>query len=173
MTKPNPAVAVAKKSTEKQDVRTLSSGVKVRAVTVSASLIMDVQNQIKYPPVPIVKDDEKGQTYENPDHPSYKRACAEVDSQRAIAAMDAIIMFGVELVDGLPKDDRWLRKLKTMQKAGSIDLSGFDLKDEIDLEFLYKKYEAVRSEDYDIINEMVGVTAEGIADAEDSFQGNA
>jgi len=169
----NPAVTVAKEKVTENRERVLSTGVNVRIVPISASLIMEVQQHIPFPPVPIVYDEEKNQTYENPNHPSYLRGVEEVETMRSTAAMDAIIMFGVELLDGIPKDDTWLRKLKTMDKNGAIGLKVYDLEDPIDLEFLYKKFIAVSSDDFQLISSMAGVTQEGIEAAEDSFQNDA
>jgi len=171
MTK-NPVIQVAKDKANSARERTLTSGVRVRIAPISASLIMDVQAQIHYPPVPEIWDEEKQRPYQNPDSPEYKRQVDEVDERRSMAAMDAIVMFGIELADGLPEDDTWLRKLKTLERAGRIDLSGFDLEDEIDLEFLFKRFVAVSTDDFNIINAMVNVSAEGVEQVEESFPGN-
>jgi hypothetical protein len=173
MSKKNPAVTVAKEQVSSEREQVLSTGYAVRVVPISASLIMEVQNRIPYPPVPIIHDEEKGQTYENPNHPDYIRRCEETDSARTMAAMDAIMMFGVELVDGVPGDDVWLKKLKVMDRSGNIGLSEFDLKDEIDREFLFKKFIAVSTQDFGMIQSMVGVTEEGVESAEDSFPGDS
>lgn len=171
----NPVVVTAKekaKVVNKEPV--LSTGYRVRICPVSAQLVMDVQGKIPYPPVPIIVDEEKGQTYENPNHPDYIRKVQEVDSARAMAAMDAITFFGVELVDGLPDDDKWLRKLMTLDKAnGTIGLDRFDLDDEYDLEFLFKKFIVVGAEDFDLISDLAGVSEEGITESEDSFPGDS
>ena len=70
MTKKNPTVEVAKEQAVDFEDRemTLQTGVEVRLLSVSASLIMDVQNHIKYPDVPFVIDEESGKKYENPNH---------------------------------------------------------------------------------------------------------
>ena len=172
MTK-SPAVKVAKEKITDDRERTLSTGYAIRTVPISASLIMEVQSNIPYPPVPIIHDEEKGQTYENPNHPDYIRKCDETEERRSMAAMDAIIMFGVELVDGMPEDDSWLRKLQTMDRKGAIGLDNYDLEDQIDLEFLFKKFIAVSTDDFELISSMVGVTQKGVESAEDSFQNDA
>ena len=169
----NPAVTVAKEKVIDNRERILSTGVGVRIVPISASLIMEVQQHIPFPPVPIIFDEDKNQTYENPNHPAYIRDVEEVETKRSTAAMDAIVMFGVELIDGVPEDKTWLRKLKTMDKNGVIGLNVYDFEDEIDLEFLYKKFIAVSTEDFQLISSMAGVTQEGIEAAEDSFQNDA
>jgi hypothetical protein len=92
--------------------------------------------------------------------------------KRGIAAMDAMVMFGVELVDGLPDDDKWLKKLQNMEKHGLLDLSGYDFDDETDKEFVYKRFVAVDTNVIERLSEISGISAEDVEEAERSFRGN-
>jgi hypothetical protein len=154
---------------------TLSTGIEARLLPVSISLINEAQAAIPDPEVPMWHNESKD-TYEpNPNHPQYKRDLEQVEADRNVAAIDAMVMFGVELVDGMPEDDGWLKKLKLRQRVGlsTVDLGDFDLKDEIDLEYLYKKYVAVATPDVAKLMKASGVSEEDIAEAARSFRDNA
>jgi len=171
----NPTVAVAKKRRANEDqakTHILSTGVEVRLRPVSAALISEVTSSIKYPKVPKVFNEDKGRDEENPVHPDYLAAKQDVDNERGMAAMDAMAMFGVELIDGVPEDDRWLRNLKLLEKRGRLDFSGLDLTDEVDLEYLYKKHIAVSGADYALLGRLSGLTEEAISAAAESFRSN-
>ena len=135
---------------------TLSTGVRVRLHPVSSSLVEEMKGAIKMPPVPKVWIEAKEREEENPNDPRYLDEVAEVERKRADAIFDALCTFGVELLDGLPEDGTWLRKLKLLEKRGALDLSGFDLEDDFDLEFLYKRYVAVAGTDLQMIGGLHG-----------------
>ena len=170
---PSPAV-VAKKEREagKKPIITLSTGVRVKLLPVAASLITDVTGRIEDPPVPIWHNPDKDRDEENPNDPAYLRACQQADTRRGLAAVDALVLFGVELVDGMPEDDRWLTNLRHMERLGHLDLSGYDLGDAVDQEFLYKRYMAVASPDLGRIMSLSGLKQEDIRRAERSFRGD-
>jgi hypothetical protein len=84
--------------------------------------------------------------------------------------MDAMVMFGVELVDGLPESEKWLDTLKYMEKRGMLSLEGYDLTDPLDLEFLYKRLVAVDTNIITKISELSGISAAEVERAEASFQ---
>ena len=86
--------------------------------------------------------------------------------------MDAMVMFGLELVDGMPEDDGWLRKLRFMEKRGQVDLSAYDTEDPFDLEFLYKRYIAADQEIIGRISAMSTLTGEAMERAERNFRRN-
>jgi hypothetical protein len=124
----HPVIEVAKdqKPITKEDVHTLESGVRVRLQTVSPALINE-------PVVPIVE--KNGKEYPNPLDPGYHAALERYEQERGAAALDAVVMFGLELVDGMPEDDLWLRKLQMI---------GVEIDDDpITQEFYYKKYIAL------------------------------
>jgi hypothetical protein len=172
-TNANPAVEEAKSQVVREDNILEVEGVRIRIKRVSASLIDSVTSRVPDPKVPKFFNDEKGREEENPLHPDYLRALADADKERGMAALDAVLMFGVELVDGLPKDTRWLEKLKLAARTGMIDLTGFDLENDIDLEFLFKKNIMADSGMINILAKATGLTSEDIVKAERSFPGNS
>jgi len=163
----NPAVQAAreeKNGVGPDGILTLSTGVKARLVPVAASLIQTVQNKIKAPPVPTWRNEDKGRDEPNPNDPIYLEKKKEVEEERGMAVIDALIMFGVELVDGLPEDKLWIRKLKVV----GIEI---DEADEFDVDFAYKKYICVSSEDLMKITQLAGVTSEAVSKRVESFSG--
>lgn len=166
----NPAVAVAHaEKDERTRVITLSTGHKARLMPVATSLLESVTSQIKDPEVPMWFNESKEREEPNPHDPNYLRAVQETTTKRGTAFMDALILFGVELVDGLPEDDTWLKKLHLLEKMGQIDLGDIDLSDPIALEFAYKKFVVVSAEDYDKLTALSGVTEQGVAAQAETF----
>lgn len=174
MTESSPAVDVAKKveSRNQERIVSLPGGVEARIVPVSAALVDEVTSSVKDPDVPILHDDDRDRDFPNPDDPIYTKALEDASRKRGIAAIDAMVMFGVELVDGLPEDDAWLKKLVYMSKRELVNLDGYDLEDDLDLEFLYKRYVAITPNVLSIITEMSGISGADIEAAEESFRGD-
>jgi hypothetical protein len=148
---------------------TLSTGVRVRLNPVSSSLVEDMKNVIKMPPVPVVWIEAKEREEENPNDPAYIDAVREVESKRASAVLDALCMFGVELEEGLPEDTVWIKKLRVLERRTALDLSDFDLEDDFDLEFLYKRYVAVAGADLAIVGGLHGMRPLEVARARATF----
>lgn len=174
MTDKSPTVQVAKEMAAQNgsdQIRMLKTGVRVRLVPVSASLLSEVTSRIKDPDVPMWKNEDKGRVEPNPNDPTYLRQLDDAATERGIAAMDAMVMFGVDLVDGVPEDDSWLKKLKVMEKMGRLDFGAYDLEDEYDREFLYKRFVAIDNDTITMIAQLSSLTPESIAKAEDSFSG--
>jgi len=174
---PSPAVDLAKKLAKGADgTYTLPNGVKVRINPVGAALISDVTSKIKDPEVPLWpnadKPDREGnpRMEPNPDDPHYAVLLEEANQQRAIAMIDTMVMFGLELVDGIPNDDEWVKKLKFMEKRGMLDISAYDLDDPFDREFLYKRYVLVDNNVIGMITEASGLSTEDVKRAEESFR---
>jgi hypothetical protein len=166
-----PALAVAKEQAG-DEVVTLSTGVRVRFNAVNPATMAEVVARVPEPTVPMWHNEKKGRDEPNPNDPSYLRAVERADEARGVAMMDAMALFGFELVDGIP-DDNWLKELRLLEKLGHIDLSAFDIDDDIDREFLYRKHVAMGTDDWTILLQRIGITPEGVARAEDSFPGNA
>lgn len=152
---------------------TTQTGVRVRLVPVSTALMEEVTSRIVEPEVPMWHNESKNRDEPNPDDPVYIRALERVARDRGVAVMDAMCMFGVELVDGLPEDASWLKKLKFMEKRGQVSLDGFDLEDPLDLEFLYKRYIAVDNELIAKVSNMSTMTPEAVEKAESRFRGKS
>lgn len=156
----NPAVEVAKEqATEITDgIHTLSTGVKVRIVPVSPSLVLDVMMRVKMPEPPIVTKGNK--SFPNPLDPHYAASLEQYGMERGKASLDAMAMFGLELVDGVPQDTEWITKLKLI----GIEI---DSDDKVSCEFYYKKYIALGG-NTDILNEiqaLMGITPEDVEKA--------
>jgi hypothetical protein len=167
------AKELARGQGDDESVVTLSTGVRVRLHAVSGSLIEDVKEAIPFPEVPVVLIEVKNRKEENPNDPEYIKGVEETRRKRANAVLDALLIFGLELLDGIPEDERWLKQLRYLEKRGTLDLSGFDLDDEFDREFLYKKYVAVAGADLDLLAPLQSLRPEEVARARRSFLGDA
>lgn len=168
----SPAIPVAKGKANldnQNNVVMLAGGVQATLVPVSASLIDEVTSNVKDPPIPVWHNDAKDRDEPNPSDPEYILEVARVEKERSTAAIDAIVMFGVELTDGLPKNDKWLKKLRYMEGRGNLDLSSYDLEDELHQEFLYKRFVGVGIDVINEISRLSGVSGEDVEDAERSF----
>lgn len=161
----NPVVQVAHiaRGDDEQKVYTLSTGYKARILPVSASLIDQVTAQIKDPEVPMWFNEDKGRDEPNPSDTAYLKAMEEAAHSRGVAALDAMIMFGIELVDPIPEDDMWLKKLRKL----GVEI---DPEDDLDREFAFKKYIATSAEDLSILSEKSGMGEEAVTEAERQFR---
>lgn len=169
----NPAIIVAKaQSGRERDVITLSTGIRARLVPVAASLVAEATSLVKDPEPPVWHNPDKDRDEPNPSDPAYLRTLSENQSRRALAGLDTLVLFGVELVDPLPDGDGWIKRLKLLERRGGLDLAGYDLDDPIDREFLYKKFVAVGSDDLAEIGKLSGISREAVKAAEDSFPGD-
>lgn len=170
------ALDVAKRQREEKKelgtIHTLSTGVRVRIVPVAAHLIDEAMFEVKDPPVPR-QDLGKGREEPNPLDPQYKRELADAEHARGVAASDTLMLMGVQLVDGMPEDNDWLKQLKFLERLGHFNaLKGFDLKDPMDLEFVFKKYYAISARDIPYIGNASGMSKEEIDLAVRGFQGD-
>lgn len=152
----------------------LADGRKAKIRPITPSLIEAVTSKIKQPIIPIYHNEDKNEDYENPNDPKYLQELAEANRQRGVAAMDAMVLFGVELVDGVPEDDKWIEQIKWLERQGTLDLSGYNLDDDLDREFLYKRFVAVDTTVLGALDAISGVqaTEEETRAAEDSFPSN-
>lgn len=164
--------AAKRRENKESDEHTLSTGVLVRFVPVSMTLLSETQSAIPDPDVPMWENVDKGTVEPNPDHPDYLKALRKAEGDRNRAALDTMIMFGVELVNGVPDSD-WLSKLKLARRVGltTVDVDSFDLESDIELEYLYKRYVAVTTKDMvDVMRHCSGVSEEDVEEAVSSFQ---
>ncbi len=164
------AVKVAKRRKPSSEEVELATGVRARLVPISASLIDEVVAEVKLPEIPTWTNPDKGREEPNPDDPIYLEELARAERNRGVAAIDAMVLFGVELLDGVPDDDSWLTKLQFLEKRGKLSLDEYDLKDEMDREFLYKKFIAVSSDDLLMLSTMSGISEGDIAQATEGFR---
>jgi hypothetical protein len=171
------AVKVAGAVADRNDPVQLSTGYWIRIKPVSASLIDEAQSVIQEPEVPTYYIEEKDRHEPNPADPAYLRALERLDVERAIAAADTIILFGVDLIneDGSPmavEMGDWIDKLRFLERRGQMDLSVYDFDNALDREFVFKKYIAVAAPDFMIISEASGIREEDIDRAKRSFKSN-
>lgn len=171
---------MARKKSKTRDVSKpvfLSTGTLALVVPISASLADEARRSVPSPEPPMVDLASKGRVEPNYNDPNYLAELQEVESKRGNAVIEAAIMFGVTLCDedgnkvDVP-DDGWKNKLRYLEKRGVLDLSEFDLDDEFDEEFLYKKFVAVATPDLELILSTAGVSEEDIQLAGESFQGS-
>lgn len=142
----------------------LSTGVVVRIKPVSSLLIQAVTSKIPDPVVPIWHDENTGRDTPNPLDPAYVAAMERATQERGVAALDAMILMGVELVDGLPEDNRWLKRLR---KTNALP-DGFDETDEDDVLFAYIKLVAFGGDDLQLLTRSQ-VTEGDVERAEKAF----
>jgi len=161
-----PAADVAQERAGVDGIRVLSSGMRAKLKPVSASLVDEVVQKLKYPDVPMWHNPDRERDEPNPSDPNYQREVDSVNHQRGIAAMDAIIMFGVDLLDPIPDDDEWLEGLRML----GIE---FDPTNAFRRKFAYKKYIAVSQDDIQSIMRLSGITPEEVERAADTFPGPA
>lgn len=145
-------------------------GVQVQLVAVPIGIVQDSLAQLAVPKVPMFFDEDKQREYENPNDPEYLQAMSDYDTKRGKITTEAFCMFGIDLPDGLPEDDNWLKRLKFMSKIGTMDLSSVDFDDEIEIEYLFKRYVVGTTEVITAISQKTAVTREAIAQAKTGFR---
>lgn len=174
MSDKNVTVEVAKEVAAQEgssQIVTTPSGVRVRLMPVSTALIEEVSGRITDPEVPMWHNSVKDRDEPNPDDPNYLKLVEKTNRARGVAVMDALVMFGLELVDGVPEDTSWLKKLRFLEKRGQVDLSMYDTEDPFDLEFLYKRFIAADNDIITRISQISTLTPEAIEKAEENFRG--
>lgn len=149
---------------------TLSTGIKVKINVAPAMLVEQAVSRVKFPDVP-VQVLEDGRKVENPNHPEYLQARQDAIRNQSQASLDVMIAF-IDLVDPI-EDDTWIKRLNYLVRLGHADISGYDLDDELDREFVYKKYIAIGNEDAKIIALANGISGEDLQSAKDTFPGTS
>jgi hypothetical protein len=169
--KKSPAVEVARKldKPDRDIYETTLEGYMIRVVPVSAPIITDAASMIEDPEVPMYTPEGKDTAEPNPDHPDYIKAVRRAESDRAQASMDAMIMFGIELIGELPPDEKWLKKLQWLAKKEKFPLDDYDLDDPLDKEFLFKRYFCSTVEILEAVSDKSQVSEAEVRAAEDSF----
>jgi hypothetical protein len=168
-----PVIEVAKEQKVGGDsnIVVLSTGVKAKISAVASNLIDKVTARYPDPDVPMFYNEDKERDEPNPADPDYLKAKTEATKKRGEATIDAMILFGVELVDGMPEDESWLTKLQYLEKIGQLDLSEYDLEDPMEREFIYKKLVVIGTDDIFKILTLSGVSEEAVRRQMESFQG--
>jgi len=173
-TKKSPAPEVAREralAVNPDEVVTLSTGVRARIVPVPSSLLDAVSARIKEPIPPMQFVESKNRDEPNPLAPDYIKAIADANRQRGLATIEALLMFGILLEEGVPPDAEWRPKLDYMVRRGHLDLSAYDLSDPFDREYVYKAYVAVAQPDVNRLMIACGLLQEEVRAAVRSFPG--
>lgn len=176
--KSKPAVEVAREQAaqkrEENKVYTDPNGVQYRLVPVSAIAVQAAMNKIPDPKIRTFKNPTTGKEEANPGHPEYIKELKEVEDERGLASVDAFVMFGIEIIDGLNHDEydeKWISQLAYLDLID--DEEAENAKDDpFVYEFLYKKYRLSDTNAIIKIQTLSGVTQEQIAEAKDSFPSN-
>lgn len=155
-----------------ETVTTLSTGVQAIIRPVPAFLVDKMISEIKAPKPPKQFNENKQREEENPFDPAYLEAIDEANRQRGIVTMEAMIMWGIELADGIPPTEEWLPKLEWMAKRSTLELDEYDLDDPLDLEFVYKAFIATSGVDIMLITMKSGMQNEEVELAMRGFRGN-
>jgi hypothetical protein len=154
-----------------------STGVKITLKAAPALLIEQAQSMVESPKPPIneIKDEDGKviRTEENRLHPDFQEALREYDRKRSMAALDAMVMFSVELPAGLPEDESWIKNLKYLERHNLFSLNGYSFDDEDDKEFIYKRYIALGSDELQLVSQINGIRQEDVEAFTDTFQGSA
>lgn len=148
----------------------LSTGVKVKFTPVGASLIDAINSKFVQPEPPMMMIEDKGREEPNPMHPDYIKALNDHERAKGNAVIDALMVFGVELVDGMPEDESWVDKLKFLSKQMNQDVTGLDLTDKFERELAYKRLVVFSALDMDTLFRNTGVTQEAIDAAKENFR---
>lgn len=164
------AVAQKEKKEKKpqDDIVVLMSGIRVRYRPVGANAIREVQSMIPDAVIPTYTDPNTGKEEPNPAHPKYAAELKEVDALRTTAAMDVLMLRGIELVDEIPEDLTWLDQFVFLKLISKEDAK-FAQNNPIALELYYKKYVVADANVITQLGQLAGVTQEMIAEARDSF----
>ena len=165
----HPVLDYAKTKKEAGAEVVLSTGYPARIIPVGSSLIEDIINSIHEPKIPTFFNEDKQREEENPNDPVYLQAMADVQRRRAMAAMEALLVFGVEVA--LPDDDNWLNKLRYLERRKAVSLDGYNIDDPLDRDLLFKKYVAIGTTDLIAIGRKAGLNAADIEYAARTFQG--
>lgn len=165
-------VAKKQKTGSSDSVVYLSTGIRARIKPVPASLLDKVSSHILDPEPPKQVVDDKGREEVNPFHPEYLRLKDEALTERGRATTEAMVMFGIELVDPIPPNEEWLPPLRFLEKRGRLDLKEWNIEDEVERELLYKLFVAVANVDIMLVSQASGVSPEEVEQAMRGFLGS-
>lgn len=170
----HPVVRAARQRAERptEEVVYLSTGYRVVLKPVSVALIDTVVGMTPRPQVPMWPNPDKptnehpeGRPEPNPADPRYLAEVEATTRKRNQAINDALIMFGVKLLDPLPPDGEW---------APMLRLLGVDVPDDpLAKELCFKRYIAVAAPDLVPLAAISGMGGEELTQAVESFRRRA
>lgn len=152
---------------------TTAKGIKIKLSPVATSIFTEAMAEIKDAIPPTYINEQTGKEELNPASPEYQKDLKRVEKERSEVSMNALILFGIELVDDVPKETKWLdllifsKRITEKEKKDALaDETG------IPLEFLYKKYVVADADVTRLLASLAGVTQEQIASAQKTFRDN-
>src|SRR5512139_649074 len=106
----NPVVEAANELSVEggEEIYAFDDGNLVKLTSIPAAVIDNVVSRIKMPEVPMVHMADYDRDEPNPNDPGYLLAVQETERKRGGAMIDAVVMFGIQLVNGMPTTDEWL-----------------------------------------------------------------
>ncbi len=156
------------------DIFTTFKGIRFKLSPVATSIFTEAMAKILDAIPPTYTNKQTGKEELNEASPQYQKDILKVKKQREEASMNALILFGIELLDDVPEDTRWLDLLvfnesitKKEKKEALEDKTG------ITLEFFYKKYVVAVADVTKNLAALAGVTQEEIASAQKTFRNNS
>jgi len=164
--------ARANKKVARNKITTTQSGYRVKLVPVAANVLREAMSRIPDALTRVFTNPTDGKEYENPAHPEYIAEVKLVEEERTKASMNAMVLFGMELLDDIPEDNEWLEKCRFAKL-----ISDDEYKEAISADGKYMREMLFKNfivSDFKVINQiasMSGVTKEMIALARDSFSG--
>lgn len=166
------ALEVEEKVTKQaqDDIVTLASGHRVRFVPVPHNTLREVQAKIVDPPIPTIPHPEdKTRQIENPMSITYRETLERNKEERLKVVLNALFLFGLELLDPLPADRTWLDKLVLLELINAEEIEGASV---LQQELWYKKYVIADASVFDKLYGTLGVSEEAIAQARAAFKSN-
>lgn len=153
------------------DIVVLSNGYRVRYCPVPQNAIVNASQKIKDPNPPLKPHptDPNRAPVSSPDDPEYLAKLRENEQKRSDAVQDILFGFGLELVDPLPEDEKWMHKLALV---GLIDRDKIADADELQKELWFKKYMVANDQVYFELGKKLGISEEGVAQIRAAFKSN-
>lgn len=158
------------------DVHQFSTGVKVKFSQVPQMMVLRIQEAHPIPEIykqSVPGRNGQNQVVDNPNHPDYLERKQQAENIRTLKILETMILVGVDLVDGLPKSDAWLRKLETVMnfdKYYTVDDSGVRTMSDDAKKLVYiMNVAAVTGDDFALISRNTGLTEDRVAEDVASF----
>ena len=113
-------VEVGSKDETSSPLIVLSTGVVLEPKKFSMMRIQAIMSRFKLPEIPLMEDADKGRPIRNPNHPLYIEQKNQMEQDRSMAIIDAIIAFGTKIKFipedfSRPEDDDWIEELKLIE----------------------------------------------------------
>ncbi len=176
---PEEAAAAVSEGDDKIDLTevTLPNGVKLKLHKSPPFALQQAVANLTPPKVPIWRNPGKGRDEENPNDPDYIQALAQYQGQTGQAALNALFLFGVEVVS-VPKGMQAIEDTTWSDELAFLDMAVPDDPNSRVRKLMWLKVVAIDKEEYleDVSNKLFalqGLSEEDIAAAIDSFRGGA